>query len=237
MRFIGLIMTVNFLICTTLWVNTCILNVIVGVTFPHQTLQICTLYNNDVHQTMDFYHKIWPILLGAQDFIVSITTVSVFASHIRKLAAHSTASGSNMYDMDIEFEMIIRKLIVLGLIAILSTSIFYTFAVPFYPNLTFLLPIDCTINSLCTLLLLEYGKDVYNVLCYVTDKCLLITLGHKVPIIQNLANTAGIDIRMDTPMGKKKIPSHSPQTSTGTMSTCTMSKQRRSTILKFESGP
>eukprot|EP00485_Elphidium_margaritaceum_P017162 CAMPEP_0202734400 /NCGR_PEP_ID=MMETSP1385-20130828/188664_1 /ASSEMBLY_ACC=CAM_ASM_000861 /TAXON_ID=933848 /ORGANISM="Elphidium margaritaceum" /LENGTH=156 /DNA_ID=CAMNT_0049400761 /DNA_START=588 /DNA_END=1058 /DNA_ORIENTATION=- len=79
---------------------------------------------------------------------------------------------------DIETEQLVRKLIVCGSVAMFSTFIFYTFAIPFWPNLTFLLPFDAMVNSLCAILLLDYAYTVYIKLCCCLDGCMKHVLQH-----------------------------------------------------------
>eukprot|EP01084_Bolivina_argentea_P268164 455409_1 len=170
-KIFGLIITVDFIIFVSLWMNVCVENVKIGVS---QTFEICTLYNNDSNSEITLYEKLWPMLFGAQDFFVGIATLIIFIYKINQL----TSSTSHTVH-DIETEAIVRKLFILGTISIFSTFIFFTFAIPFYGNLTFLLPLDSLINSFCVLLLLKWSDSVYKKICCGIDLCLLTTFKHE----------------------------------------------------------
>ena len=167
-----IIITINFIIFTSLWFKIAMERVTIGISTESDNLQICTLYSNDNIDNLTFYDQIWPTLFGGQDFIVGIITLIIF---VKKIINISKNPGLN----DIETETLIRKLCILGSLAICSTFIFYTFAVPLYPNLTFLLPFDAILNSLCIVLLLDYSARIYHKVCCICDKALIRTLKHQ----------------------------------------------------------
>ena len=67
------------------------------------------------------------------------------------------------------FELM-KKLLFCGVLSLISTFVFYTFAIPFYPNFTFLLPLDCLINNLSIFLLFQFNDSIYRTLCFCCNK-------------------------------------------------------------------
>eukprot|EP01083_Nonionella_stella_P247027 856960_1 len=166
------VITINFIIFTGLWFDAAMDHVTVGVLVPNRSIEVCTMFNNS-KETVHAIDRVWPILLGGQDLIVGLFTLALFVYKMTQFHRDKTASFYELHKTRIEqTTTVMRKLLVLGAISIASTSIFYTFAIPFYGNLTFLLPLDATINSLCTVLLFNYSSHVYKVLCCPCDGCL-----------------------------------------------------------------
>eukprot|EP01083_Nonionella_stella_P014090 39606_1 len=157
--------SINFVVFSGLWLNTCIENVTIGITVPGYKLNVCTLFNSHADENMDAFHKIWPVLLGAQDLIIGLITLILF---IYKM--YHVSLNPFIQSKDKGMELVIRRLLICSIFAILSTFVFYTFAIPFYGNLTFLLPLDALINSFTVLLMISYGKQIYSVVCCGCDR-------------------------------------------------------------------
>eukprot|EP00483_Globobulimina_turgida_P012035 UN12057 len=78
------IISINFLVFTSLWISTCLAHVEVGVIVPNYNVEICTLFNNS-NKDLTLFDVVWPILLGGQDFIVGCFTLSLFIWKIHGL--------------------------------------------------------------------------------------------------------------------------------------------------------
>eukprot|EP01084_Bolivina_argentea_P050145 92206_1 len=180
-KIFALIITINFIVFTSLWMDICLSDVKVGITVPSHSLEICTLYNNSSDRKLSFYEKIWPILCGAQDFFVGIFTLAMFWYKINEFSRNrgKRSCDDNSRKTIVKTERLIRKLLILGAVSVFSTFIFFSFAVAFYGNLTFLLPFDAMINSLCMFLFLRGSNRYYYWVCCATDMCLQNLLKHS----------------------------------------------------------
>eukprot|EP01084_Bolivina_argentea_P060641 110781_1 len=182
------IITIDFIIFVILWIQICFRKVSVGVIVPSEILKICTLYNNSSASEMTTYERTWPLLFGIQDSLVGIGTLSIFIYKLNQLTKH-------IKDHDCKIEPLLRKLFILCITSILSTFIMFTFAIPFYPNLTFLLPLDALINSLCVFLLLEWANTVYIRLCCLMDICLQSVVKYAKKKRHKTSEKSSIDLK------------------------------------------
>eukprot|EP01083_Nonionella_stella_P023233 64264_1 len=171
LRLFAVLISVDFIVFVSLWMDICLKKVTVGIVVPSETLTFCTLYNNSSASQITFYQKTWPILFGAQDCIVGILTLTIFIYKLNQLHRHSKNNLAT--------EALVRKLFIMGCTSIFSTFMLFTFAVPFYSNLTFLLPLDALINSLCVLLLLDWTNAMYLKVCCAMDLCLQSAFKHE----------------------------------------------------------
>eukprot|EP01083_Nonionella_stella_P015049 42126_1 len=160
------IITITFVLFTTLWFYSAIHHVTVGVAVPDGVIQICTMFNSN-EQSNHPVNRLWPILFGGQDLLIGLFTLALFFYKVRSFRTVTTHIEPHAQD---GLYVVMRKLVVLGTISIASTFFFYTFAIPFYANLTFLLPVDACINSVCTFLLLGYAGPAYKALCCACER-------------------------------------------------------------------
>eukprot|EP00484_Ammonia_sp_Unknown_P025500 CAMPEP_0197028104 /NCGR_PEP_ID=MMETSP1384-20130603/7883_1 /TAXON_ID=29189 /ORGANISM="Ammonia sp." /LENGTH=191 /DNA_ID=CAMNT_0042457055 /DNA_START=552 /DNA_END=1127 /DNA_ORIENTATION=- len=170
-------------------------------------MAICTMYNSASADKLTLYEEIWPSLLGGQDFVVGAITLILFVKKIKDLTG-SHALHTQHAPHDIETETLIRKLSILGSLAIVSTFVFYTFAIPFWPNLTFLLPFDATVNSLCIVLLLDYASSVYRQACVCLDKPVQKVLKHANVDESGLADVMEMSNASTNSVSMRKIAIH-----------------------------
>ena len=58
------------------------------------------------------------------------------------------------------------KIVICNITSLMSSFVLYTLAVPFFSDLTFLLPADAVLTSLCLLLLFQFSDKFYVFLCF-----------------------------------------------------------------------
>eukprot|EP01083_Nonionella_stella_P269919 913599_1 len=206
LRLFAVLISVDFIVCVSLWVDICLKKVTVGIVVPSETLTFCTLYNNSSAAQITWYQKTWPILFGAQDCIVGILTLIIFIYKLNQLHRHTKNNSVT--------EALVRKLFIMGCASIFSTFMLFTFAVPFYSNLTFLLPLDALINSLCVLLLLDWTNPMYLKVCCAMDLCLQSAFKHET---SNRKNHYHLSLR-NSNHKKDKMSRSAPNLKVGNMS-------------------
>eukprot|EP01083_Nonionella_stella_P024912 68621_1 len=145
------IVSINFFISIGVWTYSIVPNVLEGewiVNNAHFT--ICTLFSDQVNQSYSV--KVSAVIIGIEDFVVGTVTLIVFLKRFRQIALESH---------DIDLLDTSTRFAIVASIQVISTLCLFTLAIPFYPNATFILAIDATINSLCLLCVLSAGKSIY----------------------------------------------------------------------------
>eukprot|EP01083_Nonionella_stella_P303351 1049849_1 len=221
----AVLITIDFITFIILWIGICLEKVAIGVIVPSKSITFCTLYNNSSSSELTVYQKYFPVLFGAQDILVAITTLVIFIHKLNQVATSPYSSSR-----DVATECLVRKLCAMGTVALLSTFVLFTFAVPFYSDLTFLLPLDALINGLCVLLLLDWASPVYLKLCCLVEICLQCAFKHekikrKSMSIRTSVILDGMHIAIDNRGSYKGVPQDSPTNKTVVARVSTKSKK------------
>ena len=87
----------------------------------NNTQYICVLYHG--HDNLNF--ALFPVLFGVKDFIVELSSLCIFARKFWLLHQANKQIDRNA-TRDLGIIVLVRKLIILQIAAILSTSAFYT---------------------------------------------------------------------------------------------------------------
>eukprot|EP01083_Nonionella_stella_P154137 496237_1 len=149
------IVSFNFLAAMCVWTMSIAPNVLQGQWTVNDTnYQICTLFSAEAHQNISV--QLSAITVGVEDFIVGTITLVVFLRRFRQIARD--AQDIQLFEASTRFG-------VASFFSVISTLFLFTFAIPFYPNMTFVLAIDATINSLCLFCVLSVGQDLYYYVC------------------------------------------------------------------------
>eukprot|EP01083_Nonionella_stella_P210586 762261_1 len=182
MKIYVIIVSLHFFITISFWARGVFPNVLKGVWMEYS---ICTLFSENAQNT--FTVKLCAILVGAEDFIVGSMTLYIILKRFLNLS--NTSEGSRMVHLSIRYGIV-------ACVAMVSTLFLFTLAIPFWPNVTFIIAIDATINSLCVFCVLSVGSKVYNILCfpfrcvekqYFDEKAIKIII-HGAPVVNEGTN-------------------------------------------------
>eukprot|EP01083_Nonionella_stella_P029065 80085_1 len=149
------IVSINFFIAMSIWTVSVSPAVLQGQWIVNNTTySICTLFSDSADHNLSV--KLSAITVGIEDFIVGSITFVVFLRRFQQIAIEA---------QDIELLESSTRFGVAAFFSVISTLFLFTLAIPFYPNMTFILAIDATINSLCLFCVLSVGQDLYWYVC------------------------------------------------------------------------
>eukprot|EP01084_Bolivina_argentea_P287359 493073_1 len=155
-----MIFTLNFCISLSFWSYNVIPSVHDGHWYFNGNVhEICTLFSDNASNSVTV--KAAALSIGLEDFIIGSITLFVF---LKRFHLITKRVGDDTIDFQLlEFSI---KFAVVASFSVISTLFLFTLAIPFYPNLTFILAIDATINSICLFCMLSIGTNTYNYLFY-----------------------------------------------------------------------
>eukprot|EP01083_Nonionella_stella_P026600 73249_1 len=151
------ILSVNFFVAMSVWTISIAPSVLQGQwTVNGIDYRICTLFSDENSSNVNVSVKLCAVTIGIEDFIVGTITLWVFLTRFRHIAKES--QETELFEASTRFG-------VASFFSVISTLFLFTLSIPFYPNMTFVLAIDATINSLCLFCVLSVGQDLYWYVC------------------------------------------------------------------------